>query len=153
MKAAECKGAQDHAKGERFMAIDVMLDGTPTSIEKAVFTALLENSIASTYAAYSRGLERSSIGLSELIDLARHGEIPYALFFAPFPVVEAQIKAKTDKLLNGLTKETFSVNSQAHASTWVDSRDHAFTAEQARSAQPLGRALGAQPGSCLAECE
>lgn len=94
------------------MAIHVMLDGTRTSIERAVFSALLENSVASTYAAYSRAIERSSIGFSELVDLARHGEIPYTLFFAPLPVVEAQIKAKTDKLLSGLNKETFSVNSR-----------------------------------------
>ncbi|MDN6527800.1 MAG: hypothetical protein L0K67_01745 [Brevibacterium sp.] len=94
------------------MTLDVVLGGVPTAINKAVFTALLDNSVASTYAPYARAVEASSIDFTDLVFLARKGDIPYSLFFAPLPVVEAQIKAKTAKLLNGLTKDTFSVNSR-----------------------------------------
>lgn len=92
--------------------IDVLLKGTRTPIDEEVFTALLGNSVVSTYAAYRKAVESSSIEFSNLIRLARKGEIPYVLFFAPLPVVEAQIKSKTEKLLSGLTKATFSVNSR-----------------------------------------
>jgi hypothetical protein len=101
------------------MVIDVLLNGTRTPIGKAVFTALLDNSVASTYAAYGKALESSSIDFTDLVFLARKGEIPYVLFFAPLQFVEEQIKAKTDKLLSGLTKDTFSVNSRDR----VDLRD------------------------------
>jgi hypothetical protein len=94
------------------MAIDVLLNGSRTPIDEAVFAPLLDNSVASTYAAYGKAIESSSIAFADLVFLARKGEIPYVLFFAPLPVVEAQIKAKTEKLLSGLTKETFSVNSR-----------------------------------------
>jgi hypothetical protein len=94
------------------MAIDVILDGTRTPIDEAVFTALLDNSVASTYAAYERALETSAIKFDKLLELAEKGDIPYVLFFAPLSVVEAQVQMKTDKLLSGLSKTTFSVNSR-----------------------------------------
>jgi len=94
------------------VAIDVLLNGTRTPIDEAVFVALLENSVASTYVDYSRAIESSSIAFPDLVSLARHGEIPFTLFFAPLPLVEAQIRAKTDKLLSGVSKETFSINSR-----------------------------------------
>lgn len=94
------------------MAIDVLLNGQRSLIDESVFTALLDNSVASTYAAYRKAVESSSIDFADLICLARKGEILYVLFFALLPVVKAQIKINTDKLLNGLTKETFSLNSR-----------------------------------------
>lgn len=94
------------------MAIDVLLNGTRTPIDETVFVALLENSVASTYADYRRAIESSSIAFPDLVSLARRGEIPFSLFFAPLTVVEAQIRAKTDKLLSGVSKETFSINSR-----------------------------------------
>lgn len=94
------------------MTINVLLEGRRTQIDEAVFTTLLDNSVARNYAAYRKAIESSSIDFTDLIFLARKGEIPYALFFAPMPLVEAQIKMKTDKLLSGVTKETFSVNSR-----------------------------------------
>lgn len=94
------------------MAIDVILNRTRTAIDKEVFTALLNNSVASSYRAYDRTLETSSIRFEDLLDLAEKGDIPYVLFFAPLPVVEAQVQMKTDKLLSGLSKTTFSVNSR-----------------------------------------
>lgn len=94
------------------MSIDVLLNGTSTPIEERVFAALLDNSIASTYAAYEKAVKSSSIDFADLVRLARKGEVPYVLFFAPLLVVEAQIRTKTEKLLDGLTKETFSINSR-----------------------------------------
>ena len=94
------------------MTIDVMVGSARTSISKSVFSSLLENSVANTYAAYEKALEKSSITFSDLVDLARHGDIPYTLFFAPLALVEAQIEAKTKKLLDGLNKDAFSVNSR-----------------------------------------
>lgn len=94
------------------MRIDVLISRTAVPIDRTVFMALLENSVASTYVAYDKALAAGSIAFTDLVDLARKGEIPYALFFAPLPLVQNQISAKTDKLLAGLTKDTFSVNSR-----------------------------------------
>ena len=94
------------------MAIEVLLGGDRMQVDEAVFAALLDNSVASTYAAYRSAVVSSSITFSDLVFLARKGEIPWVLFFAPLPAVEAQIRIKTDKLLSGLTKENFSVNSR-----------------------------------------
>lgn len=105
--------------GTRPSAIDVLLNGQRIPLDEAVFVALLENSVARTYAAYGKAVQTKSISFSELVDLARHGEIPYALFFAPLTLVEAQINANTSKLLSGLSKDTFSVNSR----TEVNLRD------------------------------
>lgn len=94
------------------MRIDVLISRTAVPIDRTVFMALLENSVASTYVAYDKALAAGSIAFTDLVDLARKGDIPYALFFAPLPLVQNQISAKTDKLLAGLTKDTFSVNSR-----------------------------------------
>ncbi|WP_445159655.1 hypothetical protein ACTXG5_15535 [Mycobacterium sp. Dal123C01] len=94
------------------MSIDVLISGTATPIDRAVFTALLEDSVASTYVAYGKALSAGVISFTDLVKLARHGEIPYSLFFAPPPLVQWQLAAKTRKLLAGLTKTTFSVNSR-----------------------------------------
>lgn len=94
------------------MSINVLLNGSSTPIDEKVFAALLDNSVASTYADYDKAIESSSIDFADLVRLARKGEIPYVLFFAPLPMVEAQVRMKTDKLLSGLTKDTFSVNSR-----------------------------------------
>lgn len=101
------------------MTIEIRLNGKRTGIDQEVFTALLNNSVASTYAAYEKAVESSSIDFKDLVFLARRGDIPWVLFFSPLPFVEAQIRSKTNKLLNGLTKETFSVNSRDK----VDLRD------------------------------
>lgn len=90
-----------------------MLNGARVPIDATVFVALLENSVASSYADYERALRKLEIPFKDLVSLARHGEIPYTLFFAPLPLVEAQLEAKTGKLLGGLSKDTFSVNSRA----------------------------------------
>ena len=94
------------------MTIDVLLHGTATAIDEAVFTTLLDNSVAGTYAGYRHALKSGSIKFSDLVFLARKGDIPYCLFFAPLPLVEAQVATKTSKLLAGVSKETFSINSR-----------------------------------------
>lgn len=105
-------GASLRPRGRGAVQIEVVLKDTRTPVDRSVFAALLENSVASTYAAYRRVIETSFITFSDLVELAGHGEIPYSLFFAPLPLVEAQTKAKTSKLLHGLNKETFSVNTR-----------------------------------------
>ena len=92
--------------------IDVVLNGTRIPIDEAVFTVLLENSVAANYSDYKKALESSSITFDSLVALARTGDIPYVLFFAPRPMAEAQVKSKTEKLLAGVTKEIFAVNSR-----------------------------------------
>lgn len=94
------------------MSIDVLLGDTRVPVEEAVFEALLDNSVAGTYVAYKRALERKSIPFADLVDLARKGEIPYSLFFAPLLFVEAQVATNARKLLAGVSKDTFSVGSR-----------------------------------------
>ncbi|MYV28351.1 hypothetical protein GQ649_14165 [Rhodococcus sp. DSM 6344] len=94
------------------MTIDVVLDGERVPIVRAVFEALLENSVASDYVAYHNAVDKGSIKFKNLVFLATKGEIPYSLFFAPLPLVETQIETKTAKLLEGVGKSTFSVNSR-----------------------------------------
>lgn len=94
-------------------SIDVLLGGSAVAVSEAVFRTLLDNSVAGTYADYSHALECGSIKFSALVSLARRGEIPYALFFAPLPLVQAQVAAKRKKLLAGVSKKTFSIGSRA----------------------------------------
>jgi hypothetical protein len=95
------------------VVIDVLLDGTAVSIDEAVFTTLLDNSVAGTYADYEKVLRTRSIPFAALVSLARKGDIPYSLFFAPLPLVEAQVATKTKKLLAGVSKDTFQIGSRA----------------------------------------
>lgn len=101
------------------MQMEVTLDGSRTPIEREVFVALLENSVANGRAGYLRALDTLEITFTELVDLARKADIPYSLFFASHALVQAQLRAKTEKLLQGLTKATFSLNSRST----VDLRD------------------------------
>ncbi|KQS98739.1 hypothetical protein [Cellulomonas sp. Leaf395] len=94
------------------MTIDVLLDGTAVPIDAAVFSTLLGNSVAGTYVNYERALESGSIKFPTLKYLARKGDIPYSLFFAPLSLVEAQVLTKTEKLLAGVSKETFQIGSR-----------------------------------------
>lgn len=96
------------------MTIQVLLANSVIPIDEAVFRVLLDNSVAGTYAGYANALESGSIKFSSLVNLARRGEIPYALFFAALPIVEAQVETKTKKLLAGVSKKTFSIGSRAH---------------------------------------
>lgn len=94
------------------MLMEVTLGGSRTPIEREVFMDLFENSVVNGRAPYLRALETMEITFTDLVDLARKADIPYALFFAPSALVRAQIEAKTEKLLQGMTKATFSLNSR-----------------------------------------
>lgn len=95
------------------MTIDLRLGGTSVALDEAVFTGLLDNSVAGTYKDYERALETRQIEFRKLQLLAERGDIPFPLFFAPLPLVEAQIETKTRKLLAGFSRETFSIGSRA----------------------------------------
>lgn len=95
------------------MAIDVLLDGETVPVDEAVFRTLLDNSVAGTYKGYENALDSHRIKFSDLVSLAEKGDIPYSLFFAPFTLVQEQVKKKTEKLLAGLSKDTFSIGSRS----------------------------------------
>lgn len=95
------------------MAIDVLLNGEAVSIDEAVFRALLDNSVAGTYVGYERAVESRSIRFSDLEYLAEKGDIPLPLFFAPLPLVEAQVAAKTRKLLAGVSRDTLQIGTRS----------------------------------------
>lgn len=78
-----------------------------------MFTTLLNNSVAGTYKGYKRALQSGSIKFSDLVYLARKGDIPYTLFFAPITLVREQVEQKTAKLLAGVSRDTFSIGSRA----------------------------------------
>lgn len=101
------------------MHIEVIIGGDRVAIERAVFVELLENSIVNSRAPYLHALERGEIHYTELVDLARKADVPHPLFFAPSPLVRAQVAAKTEKLLQGVAPDTFTVNTR----TMVNLRD------------------------------
>jgi hypothetical protein len=94
------------------MQVHVTLGGDRVEIEREVLVALLDNSVASERAAYRRALENGEIKFTELVEVARVGNIPLPLFFAPLAVVQAQLDLKLRKLLDGLTKISFSLNAR-----------------------------------------
>lgn len=95
------------------MTISVTLGGGAASIDREVFELLFENSTVRSYKGYTTALSTETIAFKDLLDLSRKAEIPYPLFFAPLPVVKAQVDLKTRKLLQGVRKGTFSLNSRA----------------------------------------
>jgi hypothetical protein len=99
--------------------IQVLIRGTATPVSREVFTTLLDNSVAGTYKGYGDAIRTGHITLSQLKFLAARGDIPYSLFFAPLPLVQHQVATKTEKLLAGLSRDTFSIGSRAR----VDLRD------------------------------
>lgn len=101
------------------MTIDVLLEGRCVPIDHKVFVTLLGNSVVNSYAPYRDALSSGSLKLAVLIELARKAEVPWSLFFAPIELVRAQQRAKTARLLQGVSSETFTVNSR----TVVELRD------------------------------
>lgn len=94
------------------MTIQVMLGHSSVVVERKVFTALFEASIAATRAGYRRALQTGTVKFKTLVELARIAQIPYTLFFAPFEVVEEQVRHKTEVLLTGVGKNTFALNTR-----------------------------------------
>lgn len=95
------------------MTIEVRVAGVGVPVNRSVFVDLLGNSVASERADFVHALEKSRIGFGDLVSLARIADIPYVLFFAPAPVVAAQLELKVEKLLAGVSKQTFSMNSRS----------------------------------------
>lgn len=95
------------------MTISVTLGGGAASIDREAFELLFDNSTVRNYKDYTTALSTGLIAFKDLLDLSRKAEIPYPLFFAPLPVVTAQVDLKTQKLLQGVRKGTFSLNSRA----------------------------------------
>jgi hypothetical protein len=90
----------------------VIIAGEPVPIDRSVFVDLLDNSVVNGRAPYIHALENSQIQYADLLDLARKAEVPHPLFFAPPAVVQAQLRTKTAKLLQGVAPETFTVNTR-----------------------------------------
>jgi hypothetical protein len=99
--------------------VDVLVNGDRVPIDRAVFMELLENSVVNGRAPYHRALDRDEIPYTELVHLARKAEVPHPLFFAPLALVQTQVHAKTEKLLQGVAPDTFTVNTR----TTVNLRD------------------------------
>lgn len=81
-------------------------------ISKAGFDLLFENSFHRTYVPIRRAMEDGVITLPLLQEHARGAHIPWTLFFAPYDHIAAQVQRKTDLLLEGTSKNTFSMNSR-----------------------------------------
>ncbi len=94
------------------MGIWVALASGRVEIDRTVFTELFRQLGVHDYSPYVRALKTSKIAFIDLVRFARTANIPYPLFFAPLPVAHAQLEAKTSKLLQGLTKESFSLNAR-----------------------------------------
>ncbi|MGN6428064.1 MAG: hypothetical protein ACTHMF_14685 [Leifsonia sp.] len=104
-------------------------------IEKSVFVDLLENSVVNGRAPYRRALETSEITYSDLVALSRKAEVPHPLFFAPLHIVQAQLRLKNEKLLQGVVPDTFTVNTR----TQVKLRDVELIIKDLLRKQSLAR--------------
>lgn len=94
------------------MAIDVLVHDGAFPVETEVFTTLLGESFASTLAPYRHAMTDGYIQLDKLEKLCRDGEVPLPLLFAPLPIAQAQVQTKTEKLLAGISRDTFAVGSR-----------------------------------------
>ncbi|MGJ5589788.1 ImmA/IrrE family metallo-endopeptidase [Micrococcus lylae] len=81
-------------------------------IDSEIFSLLFENSVVHYRRDYTKALEKGSISLRTLVDLSRDADIPYPLFFAPKEVVAEQLSLKTRKLLQGVSRDQFSMNAR-----------------------------------------
>lgn len=113
----------------------VIIAGESVPIDRSVFVDLLENSVVNGRAPYVHALEQSKIQYSELLKLARKAEVPHPLFFAPPAVVQAQLRTKTTKLLQGVAPDTFTVNTR----TTVKLRDVELIVKDLLRKQELAR--------------
>lgn len=104
-------------------------------MDRSVFEDLLENSVVNGRAPYLHALEKSKIQYSDLLDLARKAEVPHPLFFAPPAVVRTQLRTKSEKLLQGVAPEAFTVNTR----TTVKLRDVELIVKDLLRKQELAR--------------
>lgn len=89
--------------------IEVTIGADAIPIDREVFVALFDNSVVHGAAGYTKALDRGQIAFKDLVELARKAEVPYPLLFAPRSVVDAQLDAKTKKLLAGVSKDQYSI--------------------------------------------
>lgn len=115
--------------------MDVLIHGERVRIDRAVFVELLENSVVSGRAPYHHALERDEISYTGLLELARKAEVPHPLFFAPLALVQTQIRTKTEKLLQGVAPDTFTVNTR----TTIKLRDVELIVKDLLRKQSLAR--------------
>lgn len=92
--------------------MDVIVGRSRIPIDTAVFLDLFENSAVSERAPVQHALETSEISYPALVELARTAQIPHPLFFAPLSMVRQQVRAKTEKLMQGVRPDTFTVNTR-----------------------------------------
>lgn len=90
--------------------ITVSIGHAATTIDRAVFTELLESSVKCESAPFTNALRDSRIRFFELVKLARGAGIPYVLFFAPPAVVAAQIKQNLAILHDGVDEGEFKMS-------------------------------------------
>ena len=81
-------------------------------IERDVFSSLFQNSVVATRTGVRMALDGRPMKFGEFQALARQAQIPYPLFFASRDVVDAQLRMKTEKLMKGFTKQSFSIHSR-----------------------------------------
>lgn len=90
----------------------LILNGVRVPIARDVFVSLFHNSVVASYADVRRALDGRPMPFKKFIKLADQAQIPYPLFFAPRDVVDEQVRLKTEKLMAGFTKQTFSMHSR-----------------------------------------
>lgn len=94
------------------MTIVVKVGRSQTTIARDAFATLFGASVVAALTDYERTLDEEVIRFTKLVELARKARIPYALFFAPGPVIAQQVKRDRDLLLQGISKGTFALNSR-----------------------------------------
>lgn len=92
--------------------MSLSIGGDTILIDLGIFRLLFNNSVIHGYKKYENALRHKQVNFTDFVALARKAGIPYTLFFAPRPFVEQSIQQKTAKLLQGITKKIFSLNSR-----------------------------------------
>ena len=90
----------------------LVLNGAHVPIDRDVFVMLFRNSVVASYADVRKALDGLPMPFKRFLKLTYQAQIPYPLFFAPREVVEEQVRVKTEKLMAGFTKRSFSMNSR-----------------------------------------
>lgn len=92
--------------------ISLKISGDAIEINEDIYRSLFDNSVINRYKKYENSLDKKSISFADFLDLSRKADIPYTLFLAPNSLVKKNIDKKNQKLLQGITKLTFSLNSR-----------------------------------------
>lgn len=94
------------------MDVVVVLNGVRVPIDRYVFVSLFHNSVVASYADIRKTLDGQPLPFKKFLKLTYQAQIPYPLFFASRDVVEEQVRLKTEKLMAGFTKQSFSMHSR-----------------------------------------